>query len=172
MSDWWGSIYSANPVVGQGGWWCGDLPPPGAITTFNYNQFTLSFPELSYLSQAQLQQYWNLAQYFVANNGQRGAIANSALQSTALNFATAHLVKLFANDVNGNPPSGLVGRVSHAAEGTVNVAAEWGSTVSDAEAWWIQTQYGAAFWNCTRAMRTFHYMRGNPRIQDPWRWRY
>jgi Protein of unknown function (DUF4054) len=170
MSDWWGSINSANPVLTDG-WWCGALPAPGAIVTFNYNQFCLSFPELSYLPQAQTQQYFNLATYFCRNDGGRGGIPNAALQATALNFATAHIIALFAVDANGNPPSGLVGRVEHATEGSVNVSASWGNTVSDQEAWWIQTRYGAAFWNCTRAMRVFHYMRGFPRVMDPWRWR-
>jgi hypothetical protein len=172
MSDWWGSINSNNPFEdGSSAAWCGAFPAPGVIVAFNYNQFCLSFPELAYLPSGQVQQYFNLATYFCKNNGERGGVTNAGLQSTLLNFATAHICKLFANDAAGNPPPNLVGRVDSAAEGSVNVSASWGSVVSDQEAWWIQTQYGAAFWNASRAMRTFRYMPGRPRFFDPWRWR-
>ena len=69
---------------------------------------------------------------------------------------SAHIVAMFFG-VNGQKPSGLVGRVSSAHEGSVSVSADMGSVTQD-RAWYYQTQYGAMYWTMARAYRSALYI--------------
>jgi hypothetical protein len=75
---------------------------------------------------------------------------------------TAHITALL-NGVNGQPPQGVVGRVSNAAEGSVSVAVAYSSTVTQSEAYFTQTPWGAQYWQSTLAYRTARY------VPPPWR---
>ena len=75
---------------------------------------------------------------------------------------TAHVLLLNAgtNDGNGNvtTPQGIVGRIDSATEGSVNVSAQYNSVITESEAFFIQTQYGAQFWQMTAPYRTALYI--------------
>lgn len=79
-----------------------------------------------------------------------------APRADMLNMLTAHFLTLFFG-VNGKLPSGAVGRVSSAAEGSVNASLDMGP-VLNSQAWYIQTQYGATYWQMSRAYRTGFYI--------------
>lgn len=55
--------------------------------------------------------------------------------------------------------SGLVGRITNAAEGSVSVAVDYGDQVRGA-AFWLQTPYGAQYWAATGQYRTARYVPG------------
>lgn len=138
----------------------------GAIVTFDYAGFARLFPELEYVSPDLVAVYFDIATTMHANDG-TGPVADAAQQSKLLNFLTAHLSKLYAPN-NGQAPSGLVGRISSATEGSVTVQAEWGSNTSERAAWFLQTQYGATYWAMTAQFRTMRYRPGYPRPVNPW----
>lgn len=73
-----------------------------------------------------------------------------------LGMLTAHFMAMFFG-VNGQRPSGIVGRISSAGEGSVNVQADMGPIVN-AQAWYMQTQYGATYWTMSRAYRSALYI--------------
>jgi hypothetical protein len=51
-----------------------------------------------------------------------------------------------------------VGNVTGATEGTVSISAAWASSVSQSMAYFIQTQFGAMFWQLTSPYRSFRYV--------------
>jgi hypothetical protein len=50
-----------------------------------------------------------------------------------------------------------VGRVSSASEGSVSASMDMGQQSKNA-AFWLQTQYGATFWQATAKYRTMRYV--------------
>lgn len=128
----------------------------GVIVTFNYAAWVAQFPEFSSVLEAQAQGYFDMATLYQANDG-GGPVPTEALQSQLLNLLTAHVAQLFA-PVNGVQPSGLVGRISNATQGSVSVQAEYATTpVNPTQAWFTQTKYGAAWWAATTGYRRFRY---------------
>jgi hypothetical protein len=87
-------------------------------------------------------------------------VADLTKRLRLLNMITAHIAAL-----NGPGSSPLVGRISNASEGSVSVSADLTGTPA-AAAWWMQTKYGAAFWEATKGLRTFRYFPGRQPIFD------
>jgi hypothetical protein len=84
-----------------------------------------------------------------------------------LNMLTAHLAALYAG-VNGQSPSPLVGRINTATEGSVSVGAAMDGVPGTA-AWFLQTKYGASFWQATARYRTMRYVPGRSwPASGPW----
>jgi hypothetical protein len=129
----------------------------GVIINFDPVAWQAAFPEFAYLTSPQVLLYFGMATNFFKNDG-TGPVTSTALAQQALYFATAHFAKIFAPTSTGQPAPGLVGRISDAAEGSVHVSAEYSSQITDTEAFWIQTQYGASFWALTKVYRTFRYL--------------
>jgi hypothetical protein len=77
-----------------------------------------------------------------------------------LGLMTAHIARLLSS-VGGSPASTLVGRISSAGEGSVNVATEF--PLNPESAWFNQTKEGAMFWAATARYRMARYYPG-PRL--------
>jgi hypothetical protein len=130
---------------------------PCAEVTFNYDLWIATYPEFAYIAAPLAQSYFDMATLYLRNDG-TGPVLDPTVQLTLLNMLTAHLAKLFAPPATGGIPSGLVGRISSASEGTVSVAAEF--PMNPENAWFLQTSYGAAFWQATSAWRRATYVPG------------
>lgn len=137
----------------------------GVIVTWNYNQWVATFPQFAYLTAPQALLYFNIATSYCRNDG-GGPVANEALQLNLLNLMTAHIAQLFAPTSSGASPSGLVGRISNASEGSVSVAVDMPSTPN--AAWFNQTPFGAAYWQMTAPFRTMRYRPAPVRPYGPW----
>ncbi len=70
-------------------------------------------------------------------------------------MVVAHLAQLYAAKKSGELAPNFVGRVTDASEGSVSVSGDVGSFVGQAQAWWMQTKYGASYWNASAPYRTF-----------------
>jgi hypothetical protein len=141
--------------------------------SLNYSAFVAQFPAFSSLTQSTVENAWAEALATVTSQitTLTGDPATDAMNAIRLNYATAHLLALFAGE-NGNAPTGIVGRVDDATQGSVHVHADMGVT-SQSSAWWMQTSYGARFWQLTEPLRRFQYVayqRPNPGV-IPWRTR-
>lgn len=127
------------------------------IVVFDYAGWTLRYPELSaFVSQPLATIYFNEATMYVDNTA-ASIVADYSVggaRSTLLNMLTAHIAALNYG-VSGQAPSPLVGRVSGATEGSVSVQAEY--TAPGTAAWFLQTKYGAAFWQASAQYRTMQY---------------
>jgi hypothetical protein len=127
----------------------------GVFVTFNYATWIATFPEFAAsVPQPLAQAFFDSAALYWRNDGS-GPVRVPATQLAILNWLTAHLAKLFAPDAMGNYPASLVGRISSASEGSVSVSVDYPTT--NANAWFLQTPYGAAFWQMTAGYRTFRY---------------
>ncbi len=124
----------------------------GAVATFNYGAWTIRYPEFATVGQPLADAYFAEATLYLDNTGS-GPVRDVGQQLVLLNMLTAHIAALNAG-VNGELPSPLVGRVTQAGEGSVNVSADMPNQPGSA-AWFQMTKYGAAFWAATMQFRTF-----------------
>lgn len=133
--------------------WFGGGCQSGAIGSFVYSDFIAQYPAFATAPpQATLEAYFALAGEVWLRNDGTGPVRTTTLQTALLYMLTAHLAQLFSGP-NGNDPSGLVGRISSATEGSVTVSTEYEGTMNSA--WFNQTEYGATFWAATAAFRSF-----------------
>lgn len=138
----------------------------GAVASFNWAAFSARYPEFVYIGQAAVGDFWTEATLYHANDGS-GPVENEAQQGVLLNMLAAHIAKL-NKGYEGQGPSPLVGRLSAATEGSVNVSVENQYPPGSAQ-WFQQSQYGAAYWAATSIYRRFGYVAGNVRVFDPWK---
>ncbi|KAG1241446.1 hypothetical protein G6F68_016718 [Rhizopus microsporus] len=90
------------------------------IVTFDPAEFKELYPSFASLTDAQLTQSFNLATLYL-NNTECSKVPDVAQRKTLLYLLTAHIAKM-AYGEGGQSPSGLVGRVSIATEGSVSVS--------------------------------------------------
>jgi hypothetical protein len=126
------------------------------IVTFNPDAFCTQYPAFCKVTSAALQNNFNLA-CLQLNNSYCSVVQDEPTREMLLYLLTAHITAVL-NGVNGQAPSGLVGRISSATQGSVSAAADYLSNPSEAEAYLTQTQWGALFWRSTVAYRTARYI--------------
>jgi hypothetical protein len=152
-------------------WWCQPTPnPPAPPVAFDSVYFQANYPELANVTGGvtYMQMQFNIASMYCDNTG-GGPVPNTGGGNAsppnplylALHMLTAHLVKLNGtfpqtSGTGTTPPSPLVGRISNAAEGTVNVATE-NQYPPGSPQWFQQTPYGAQYWQMTLQYRTGFY---------------
>lgn len=136
-------------------------PPTLGIVQFDPVEFVAVYPEFTGLTNAAMQNAFNDAT-FLLNNSCGSAVCDANQRMALLYTLTAHvlLIDKGTNDGAGNvtPAQGIVGRIDTAAEGSVNVSAQYNDEVTQSEAYFIQTKYGAKFWQQTAPYRTMHYV--------------
>ena len=126
----------------------------GVIVAFSYNGWIALFPQFSNLTQVQVTgPILTVAQQYCRNDG-GGPVCDPNLQTQLLNMMVAHIAQLLFGSTT-QPLSPLVGRVSNATEGSVSVTADWPTTPNNA--WYLQTEYGAMFWQLMLPYRMGRY---------------
>lgn len=135
----------------------------GAIATFNFQTWSQRYPEFTGVGSDLAQLYFAEACLYHANDGS-GPVPDQATQTILLYMATAHIAQLYKLRDGNKPVSELVGRITDASEGSVSVSADFGEGVKAAQAWWIQTKYGASYWQASTPFRVFRYI-PHPRRQ-------
>lgn len=136
------------------------------IAVFDYGMWSARYPELAGSVDAALGGAYFAEAGLYLPNDECSPVADVSRRGVLLNMLVAHIAKLNA-PINGQAPSGGVGRVESATEGGVTVKLSIGEA-SDAEQWYAQTQYGWAFWNSTRGLRTARYVSVPPRNFEPY----
>lgn len=124
--------------------------------TFDPAAFVQAFPAFATVPQAALTANFALA-CLQLNNSCGSVVCDAPTRAQLLNLLVAHITALL-NGANGQPPQGVVGRIAQASEGSVSVSAEWAASVSSSEAYYIQTPWGAAYWQATLPYRTARYV--------------
>jgi len=126
----------------------------GVIATFDYTAWIGLFPQFSNVPQNTVTGLiLPVAVQYIRNDG-GGPVNDMTLQTQLINLMVAHVAQLLFGSTT-QPLSPLVGRISSAAEGSVNVATDFPATPSNA--WFIQTQYGAMFWQMSLPFRLGRY---------------
>lgn len=130
----------------------------GVVVAFDYSAWSALFPEFSTtVTEPQADALFAAATVLHRNDG-GGPVSIAQIQTTALNYVVAHLAFLQygTNDSPGGK-SGAVGRLSSATEGSVSAQFDYGE-VTKSEAFWVQSQYGAFYWQMTAPYRTARYL--------------
>lgn len=141
------------------------------IVTFDFPTFLALYPEFQNVGSARAQAFFDMATLYHRNDG-CGFVQNEAQQLMLLNMLTAHLLWLNSpRDADGNiaasgsPPAPIIGRISSASEGSVSLGAEWqGGGGSPSAAFFLQTRYGAAYWQAVAQYRTARYVARPTRV--------
>lgn len=139
-----------------------------AVAVFDYTKWTAMFPYLAAVPEQIATGFFTVAELLFANDD-CSPIQDADKRLVFLNYIVAHLARLAGYPVAAGgsaQPDGMVGRVSSATEGTVSISTDYGA-VRESQAWWIQTQEGATFWQLTRAFRTARYIAAPPRNFGP-----
>lgn len=139
------------------------VPPVPGQAVFDYNGWIRAFPEFANIEPDEAQNYWFMAEGFLANDG-TGPIRDPAQQSRAMHLLTAHIAALFSPTL-GKGAGDTVGRISSRAVGPVSVSSELPGNFNANSAWYALTKYGLLYWTLMAPYRTFRYIPGRPRGQ-------
>jgi hypothetical protein len=123
------------------------------VVVFNPTEFKEIYPEFGTFSDVRLTWFFNKAE-LLFNNTKQSCIKDLRKRKILLYLATAHIAQLQKQVDSGNT---LVGRVSSASQGSVSIGSDYGALGKD-EKWWVQTPYGAEFWQMTAMYRTSIYV--------------
>jgi len=120
---------------------------------FNPTTFKLRYPEFAAVANDLLALFFDEATLYM-DNSDTSIVQDIPRRTTLLNMLTAHVTALSgATAADGQPKP--VGRIASAGEGSVSVSLEY--MTPGTMAWFVQTQYGAAFWQATSSLRGFRY---------------
>lgn len=141
---------------------CSVAPVPvHGVVEFVPADFRALYPQFTDppTTDARLREYFWLAT-LILNNSCRSAVSDAEQRQRLLNLLVAHITTLQPTATQGGAGSGggAVGRVASATEGSVSISTEYAAIVSASMAWFIQTQYGALYWQATASYRSFRYI--------------
>lgn len=124
-----------------------------ASVIFDVAAFKTRYPEFASVDSGYLSACFNEATLYLSN-GDSSRVQNIIKRTIMLNMLTAHIAFIGgALSADGKPRP--VGRLSSASEGTVSAAFE--GPTPGSSAWFMQSQYGAAFWQASAMYRGFQY---------------
>ena len=125
-----------------------------SATSFDPAVFKLRYPEFSAVDETLLGLYFTEATLYLRNDGS-SVVKDVPTRMMLLNMLTAHICELNnALSARGNQP--LVGRISSAGTGAVNVKADMASASGSSE-WFSQTKYGCSYWSAIAPYRSMRF---------------
>lgn len=134
-----------------------------AVAVFDYATWSARYPDLvAQVPQSLAELYFAEAELYLCNT-ECSPVQNVAQRTLYLYMLVAHIAYLNLPAGCGGNGAGMVGRVSNATQGSVSIGTDMGNQPGSAQ-WFMQTQYGAAFWQATLWLRTARYVH-IPRIQ-------
>lgn len=124
---------------------------PGVVV-FDATEFVGVYPEFTGVSTPAATTAFNISTLIVQNCC-RSVVFDPAVRQSLLYMLTAHYLYLFTPGAwNNNSAGNVVGRVSSASEGSVSASLDMPGVTLEA-AWFMQTKYGAMFWQATALNR-------------------
>lgn len=129
------------------------------VVVFDPAVFKVAFPEFADVPDQRLTVLFTLAGTLL-DNTDASPVVDVQQRAAMFDLIIAHLLTLFGTTVAGaagSGPSGVVGRLASATEGTVSSSFEMNVPQNAGAAWWNQTQYGAMYWMLTAPFRSMRY---------------
>lgn len=136
------------------------------VAVFDYAAWVARYPEFGAVSEQRAALFFAEAGLYL-DNTDASPVQDVAVRLVLLNMVTAHIAALSGALNADGKPSGLVGRVSSASEGSVSVSTELG-LVPGSAVWFQQTSYGLSFWQATKGYRSAVYVAPQPYNFEPW----
>lgn len=124
-----------------------------AAVVFVPAAFKAAYPEFGAVPDATLNGYFLRSQLFLVNED--CPVQDEAKRLQLYWLLVAHIAQL-SGALNPGGVPGPVGRTSSATEGSVSVSLEYHASMG--ASWFVQTSYGAAFWQATAYLRSFRYV--------------
>lgn len=121
-----------------------------SIVVFDPAAFKARYPAFASVDDGLLELYFAEATLYL-NNTNASIVLDIPVRTMLLYMLTAHVAFLAERD------AGMVGRINTATEGSVSIGSEFAPLLGS-QAWFAQSQYGAAFWQATLRFRTFAYV--------------
>ena len=141
-----------------------------AVVTFDPVAFKVAYPAFVNVDDDFLQSCFNEAGLYLSNTD-CSPVQDITKRTLLLWMLTAHIATL-KGALNPGGSTTPVGRIASATEGSVSIGTEYNAPGT--AAWFIQTQYGAAFWQATSSLRGFRYRARPTRVEglnaSPYRW--
>ena len=116
--------------------------------------FKVRYPEFTSVSDPMLTACFTEATLYLSN-ADNSPVQDIPRRTLFLNMLTAHIAWIGGRLNADNMPK-PVGRISNAGEGSVSAGFEY--LAPGTQAWFVQSQYGAAFWQATSLLRSFRYV--------------
>lgn len=128
------------------------------VVVFDPVAFAQRYPQFAAVGAPVLQSFFDEATLFI-NNTPTSIVRDLPERAVLLNLATAHIGTLSGvlTAAGQGSTATQVGRVSSASEGSVSASLDMGATPNSG-AWWLQTQFGATYWQATAKYRTMRYV--------------
>lgn len=136
-----------------------------AVAVFDYAVWAARYPELAGAVDETLAIALFAEAGLYLDNTDTSIVQDPAIRLMLLNMIVAHLAVL-GGALEGGTPTGQVGRVAEATEGSVSVKLDTGLSPGTAT-WWSLTTYGFNFWAATKRYRSMHYRPGPRPIFNP-----
>lgn len=125
-----------------------------AVVVFDAANFKIRYPEFSEVADLVLSARFDEATLYLSNTDV-SPVQDITRRTVLLYLLTAHIATI-SGVLNADGKPGPVGRVSSATEGSVSIDLEFNAPGT--AAWFMQTQYGASFWQATSSLRGFRYI--------------
>lgn len=128
------------------------------VVEFDPAAFRERYPQFSGASDGVLNGMFDEAT-LVVNNTPQAFVRDLRERRILLWLVVAHIATLAGINLPGGEggKSTVVGRLSSATEGSVSTSFDMGQVSSNA-AWWLQTQYGATYWQMILKYRSMRYV--------------
>lgn len=124
------------------------------VVVFDAAEFRALYPSIS-ATDPQLEDYFAMAESFL-DNTKCSVVKDLGRRKRMLYLLVAHIATITGMAETGNP---VVGRISSASEGSVSVSLDYG-TMGNNERWYLQTPWGAMYWQLTKKYRSAVYRLG------------
>jgi len=124
------------------------------VVVFDIAEFRALYPSIK-ATDAQLVMFFSIAEGFL-DNSECSVVKDLEQRKYMLYLLVAHMAALNQQTESGNA---VVGRLATATEGTVSISLDYG-TMGNNERWYLQTPYGAMYWQLTKRYRSMLYRLG------------
>lgn len=124
------------------------------VVVFVIAEFRALYPTIK-ATDAQLEMHFKFAVWLLGND-KCSLVKDLEMRKYFLYLLVAHMATLDQQADEGSP---VVGRVSSATEGTVSIGLDYGE-MNDNARWYLQTPYGAKYWQMIKRFRSMLYRLG------------
>lgn len=128
------------------------------VVVFNPTAFKAAYPEFAAVPDSRLEYFFEIATCYLSNEP-TSLVQNLRRREVLLWLLTAHIGALAGVLTNstGASSSQPVGRLNSARQGSVETEFDFANAPATQQ-WFIQTQYGAAYWQATIYLRSARYL--------------
>ncbi|HCS1854801.1 TPA: DUF4054 domain-containing protein [Shigella dysenteriae] len=133
---------------------------------FDCRMFVSLYPEFSTVTPELLTAVFNQATALYQDNTDDSPVTDLKEREQLLFLLVAHLCALRGLGNGRDGQAGLVGRITSASEGSVSVSVD-NSGSNDASWWYLQTPWGADYWQATAPYGSMQYHSGGAPSRYP-----